>query len=157
MLFRSKQKLNLLISAFFGEKINENITTIVHSCKDNLSIKGTEKLVKSLSEYNKKAKSDDKVVCLILPINKPHSGPVERLVKNLSNQTFIQNSEGEYLTHHTLNEDGAQLIQMLNDYNLLNRQDDKVKVIFIPAILNGKDGVLNLNYNELLTAVDLGI
>lgn len=153
----NKEKLNLFISAFFNERIQDNNTIIIHSCKDNLSIKGTEKLIKSLSAYNKTANDEDKDLYLILQINKLNSGPVERVVDNIKNQAFNEFCEGEYLTHHTMNEDGDHVLQLLKEYGLFNKRNDKVKVIFIPAFINGKDGVLNIDYLDLLSAVDLGV
>ncbi|MCK4287980.1 MAG: DUF3417 domain-containing protein, partial [Bacteroidales bacterium] len=41
--------------------------------------------------------------------------------------------------------------------NLNNAPEDKVKVIFVPAYLNGDDGVFNLLYYDLLIGFDISI
>jgi phosphorylase/glycogen(starch) synthase len=41
--------------------------------------------------------------------------------------------------------------------NLLNHPDDKVNVIFLPAFLNGNDGVLNMEYYDALSGCDMTV
>lgn len=41
--------------------------------------------------------------------------------------------------------------------NLNNSQEDKVKIIFIPSYLDGKDGLVNIAYFDFLTGFDLSI
>lgn len=40
---------------------------------------------------------------------------------------------------------------------MINDPDDKVKVIFVPCYLNGKDGVFNKEYYDLLLGQDLSV
>lgn len=40
---------------------------------------------------------------------------------------------------------------------LTNNVDDAVQLIFIPAMLNGQDGLLNMPYYDVLSACDLGV
>lgn len=61
------------------------------------------------------------------------------------------------LTTHTINEDDDAIIRACHNNNLLNRYDDKVKIVFIPSVLNGKDGLLNMTYYEAVSACHLGI
>ena len=41
--------------------------------------------------------------------------------------------------------------------NLNNSQEDKVKIVFIPSYLDGKDGLVNIAYFDFLTGFDLSI
>jgi phosphorylase/glycogen(starch) synthase len=47
------------------------------------------------------------------------------------------------------------VIDKCNQLNLLNKPDQKVKVIFAPVYLNGNDGVFNISYYNLLSGFDL--
>ena len=40
---------------------------------------------------------------------------------------------------------------------LNNNPDNHVQVVFVPALLDGKDGFLNMTYDDLLAASDLGV
>ncbi len=41
--------------------------------------------------------------------------------------------------------------------NLKNKEDDRVKVVFMPIYLSKEDGFLNLNYFDALSATDVGV
>lgn len=45
----------------------------------------------------------------------------------------------------------------MNWLGLQNRLEDKVKVIFVPCYLDGKDGIFNIGYYDLLVGMDLCI
>ena len=42
-------------------------------------------------------------------------------------------------------------------YNLQNKAEDKVKVVYVPCYLNGNDGIFNKSYYDLLIGMDLTI
>lgn len=47
------------------------------------------------------------------------------------------------------------ILNALRDNGLQNNEGDRVKVMFVPAYLNGNDGIFNMKYNEFLYAFDL--
>ncbi len=59
-------------------------------------------------------------------------------------------------THHLLVPNDA-ILTALETLNLKNNKDDRVKVIFMPIYLSTKDGFLNLNYFDAISATDVGI
>lgn len=152
-----KTKLEQFISKFFGKEIQKDSTIIFHSCKDNLTIKGTKNLLSSLAAYNKNPKETDDVIYLIIGTNHPHSTPLERLTAN--SYDFNANSiiENEYFTHYLLNDEGEQIKELLKNYELLNKENDKVKVIIIPAPINVNDKFLNFDFYDFLCSINLGI
>jgi phosphorylase/glycogen(starch) synthase len=46
------------------------------------------------------------------------------------------------------------ILNRIKQNNLLNRPEDKVKMIYSPAYLNGNDGIFNLTYYDLLIGFD---
>ena len=50
-----------------------------------------------------------------------------------------------------------QVLDMLKYLNMSNASDTKVKVIFVPCYLDGKDGILNEAYYDLLIGMDLSV
>ncbi|OPY89562.1 MAG: Maltodextrin phosphorylase [Syntrophaceae bacterium PtaU1.Bin231] len=44
-----------------------------------------------------------------------------------------------------------------NSLGLKNAADNKVQIIFVPAYLNGHDGLVNMNYYDVLAGCDLGV
>ncbi|MEM2918800.1 MAG: hypothetical protein QXY62_04815 [Candidatus Altiarchaeota archaeon] len=60
-------------------------------------------------------------------------------------------------THDIHNEESDLILKALRENELLNRRDDKVKVIFYPTYLTGADSLLDLSYNEFILGSHLGI
>ena len=49
------------------------------------------------------------------------------------------------------------VLNALRENGLQNNEGDRVKVMFVPAYLNGNDGVFNIKYNEFLYGFDLSV
>lgn len=60
-------------------------------------------------------------------------------------------------THYIGDEFNDAIIKGFKENGLLNREDDKVKVILYPVYLNGVDGLIDLTYYEALVGCHLGI
>ena len=50
-----------------------------------------------------------------------------------------------------------QIIQRLKQNELLNRPEDKVKVVYYPVYINRQDELLGLSYRDFLTAASMGV
>ncbi|MDP2950856.1 MAG: hypothetical protein Q8N55_00575, partial [bacterium] len=61
------------------------------------------------------------------------------------------------LVTHELENENDSILQLLKAEGLLNKKEDKVKVIFYPDYLNGHDGLSDLNYEEMLQACHFGV
>lgn len=49
------------------------------------------------------------------------------------------------------------IANLLHQANLLNHQDDKVKVIYYPIYVSSTDGLLNLNYEDAVSGCHIGV
>ncbi|MBQ2585572.1 MAG: glycogen/starch synthase, partial [Bacteroidaceae bacterium] len=61
------------------------------------------------------------------------------------------------ITHNLNNQEQDHVLGQMNWLGLQNRLEDKVKVIFVPCYLDGKDGIFNIGYYDLLVGMDLCI
>ncbi len=59
-------------------------------------------------------------------------------------------------THH-LNSLHDEIINKIKEANLLNKEEDRVKVIYYPIYLTGHDGLTNLSYEEALEGCHMGV
>ena len=50
-----------------------------------------------------------------------------------------------------------QVLDMMKYLGMSNSAESKVKVIFVPCYLDGKDGILNLEYYDLVLGNDLSV
>ena len=65
--------------------------------------------------------------------------------------------EVPFITHWLHNMTHDQVLDMLKYLGMGNRPEDKVKVIFVPCYLDGKDGILNKHYYDLILGEDLSV
>ena len=49
------------------------------------------------------------------------------------------------------------VLGMMKYYDMHNRKNENVKVIFLPCYLDGKDGIVNLTYYDIVLGNDLCI
>lgn len=61
------------------------------------------------------------------------------------------------ITHHLHNMSDDHVLDMLKYLDMRNLPDDSVKIVFIPCYLDGKDGIFNLSYYDMLIGNDLSI
>ena len=61
------------------------------------------------------------------------------------------------ITHWLHNMSHDNVLGMMKYYDMHNRKDDKVKVIFLPCYLDGKDGIVDMTYYDVVLGNDLCI
>ena len=74
-----------------------------------------------------------------------------------SKDKFDTPLEVPFITHWLHNMTHDQVLDMLKYLGMSNHPEDKVKVIFVPCYLNGRDGILNKDYYDLLLGQDLSV
>jgi glycosyltransferase involved in cell wall biosynthesis len=81
-------------------------------------------------------------------LDKP-SGKAER--------KFDSPLEVPMVTHWLHNMSHDNVLSMLKYYDMHNRKDENVKVIFLPCYLDGNDGIVNMTYYDVVLGNDLCI
>ena len=59
------------------------------------------------------------------------------------------------ITHELHNQEQDMVLNQMNWLDMHNREHEHVKVIFVPCYLDGKDGIFNMHYYDLLIGNDL--
>lgn len=59
------------------------------------------------------------------------------------------------ITHDLHNQEQDMVLNQMNWLDMHNRETEHVKVVFVPCYLNGKDGIFNMHYYDLLIGNDL--
>jgi glycogen(starch) synthase len=83
--------------------------------------------------------------------------PPEFIEKLRREHSFVKREGLPIVCTHPINEEQDPTLQHLKRVGLDNSEDDNVKVIFMPAYLDGKDGLLDLEYYEAMSGCHLGI
>ena len=145
-------KMSEVASAMTGFSVPEDALMIGISGRYEYKNKGIDIYLDALAALNNSADLDRDVIAWIF-VPAGHTGPDKELLNRLS-------GEGSYKVNHTHTFTEPQwdpILRRVNELNLLNRESDKVKVLFVPSYLNGNDGVFNMTYYELLCGLDLTV
>ena len=82
----------------------------------------------------------------------------EDLVERLnSKEKFTTPLPVPFITHWLHNMSHDQVLDMLKYLNMSNAADSKVKVVFVPCYLNGKDGIMDRLYYDVVIGNDLSV
>ncbi len=148
----ARSAIRNIAKAIFGYEISEDFMAIGTSGRYEFRNKGLDVFIKSLALLNADKDLEREIIALILvPAN--NYGPRHSISQRLNGE-MADISGSRYLTHNLHDADSDPVIRLLKEVGLDNDQKNKVKVIFIPCYLDGKDGIVNLTYYQLLTGLD---
>ncbi|MBQ2188035.1 MAG: glycogen/starch synthase, partial [Bacteroidales bacterium] len=151
---KSRAKIFEIIDALCGKEVPRDSMLIINSGRYEFHNKGTDLYIKMLAKLNHDENLKRDIVAVIaVPGN--IAGPSKDLQHRLNKEVEI-NGHTEYpCTHYIHDYQWDMILNALRDNGLQNNEGDRVKVMFVPAYLNGNDGIFNMKYNEFLYAFDL--
>lgn len=152
----AKNKIMQVARALFNSDLPEDTILTINSGRYEFRNKGIDLYIDALARLNQNKDLDRNIIGFIaVPAN--HSGPSHALAARLNEPDFSQPTDGQYLTHGLHYPEYDQVLNKAHAAGLMNRPDDKVKLVFIPSYLNGQDGIFNFSYYELLIGFDLSV
>jgi phosphorylase/glycogen(starch) synthase len=151
----AREKLIGVAQAVLGYSLSENCVLLVNSGRYEFRNKGVDIFIDSLGELQKQDNLDKECVAFIL-MPAYHKGPRQEIIDILFNNG-PENDGSRYLTHSLHYPLTDPILLKIAENNLDNDQKSKVKIIFVPCYLNGKDGIFNIPYFDLLIGFDLSV
>jgi glycogen phosphorylase/synthase len=151
----ARKKLISVTEAILGYSLSEDCVLVVHSGRYEFHNKGVDLFLDSLGQLNKTDKIKKECVAFIL-IPAYHKGPRQD-IKDFLYNNGPANEHDRYLTHSLHYPDNDPILLNAAANGLNNKQQSKVKLIFVPCYLNGNDGIFNLEYFDLLIGFDLSV
>ncbi len=117
--------------------------------------KGIDVFLESLKQLA--ASNPKRDVLAIVAVPAANMGARQDLAKHLENKdNAIDPAQKRYLSHQLEAEAWDQVSQSVEG-SILSTTASRVKVLFIPTYLNGKDGIFNMPYYDLLAGMDLTV
>ena len=167
----ARKRLLEVANALLGENLDDDTLIISTSGRYEFRNKGIDVFVEAMNRLLRDRDLKKKVVAFIeVPgwVGEPRKDLQERLqqmatAKNNNCQLSIVNSqfstplEVPQVTHWLHNMSHDNVLSMLKYYDMHNRKDENVKVIFLPCYLDGNDGILNMTYYDVVLGNDLCI
>lgn len=153
---KNRKKLLNFASRFLQKDFKDDNTVIFSiSGRYEFHNKGIDLLLESLSKLNKEPeKLYNKKILVFLFIL---TGSVDMSKeKHGKKEEEIQYTVYSSISTHPLwNPNNDPIVNTCIRNNLQNNGDDNINIIFIPAYLNGHDGILNMKYYDTLSGCDL--
>jgi phosphorylase/glycogen(starch) synthase len=137
-----------------GSRLPEDSLLLVNSGRYEYKNKGIDLYIKALGDLNN---IPGKPVLAFITVPAHISGPDKDLAERLAGSGGHMGDEPRYLTHSLHSEEYDPVLAGIREAGLRNSAADRVKIIFVPAYLNGNDGIFNLPYYDLLAGFDLTV
>lgn len=151
----ARKKMIEVSQALLNQKISDDAFLIITSGRYEFRNKGINLFIEAVGKVAKSNPTREVVAFVKIPAN--HTGPSTELLKRLEKTDFEQPLSEVYLTHGLYHPDSDAILKEIKKAGLTNDKAQNVKIIFVPAYLNGDDGVFNLSYYDLLPGIDLSI
>ena len=151
----ARQKMIEVASHLLGKRVGDDTFFIATSGRYEFKNKGIDLFIDSLGELNKINNSERDIVAYVLiPAN--HYGPRKDLLAKMNNESDLL-SGSKFLTHNLHDPEWDPILNRIKMAGLKNDPANKVKVIFVPSYLNGKDGIFNMPYYDVIIGMDLTV
>lgn len=153
----ARKRLLEVANALLGETLDDDTLIVSTSGRYEFRNKGVDVYIESMNRLLRDKDLKKKVLAFIeVPgwVGEPRQDLKERLD---SGKQFDTPLEVPQVTHwlHEMSHDNV--LGMMKFYDMHNRKDENVKVIFLPCYLDGKDGILNMTYYDIVLGNDLCI
>lgn len=153
----ARKRLLDVANALLGESLDDDTLIVSTSGRYEFRNKGVDVYIESMNRLLRDKDLKKKVLAFIeVPgwVGEPRQDLRERLD---SGKQFDTPLDVPQVTHwlHEMSHDNV--LGMMKYYDMHNRKEDNVKVIFLPCYLDGKDGILNMTYYDIVLGNDLCI
>lgn len=154
---RARSAMLHVANCLLGADLDDETLIVGTSGRYEFRNKGIDVFLEALNRLNRDKHLAKNVLAFI---NVPGwvSDAREDLQQRLkSNEKFTTPLEVPFITHWLQNMTHDQVLDMLKYLGMNNHPEDKVKIIFVPCYLDGKDGILNKEYYDLILGEDLSV
>ena len=155
----AREKMLKVANALLGEQLGDDTLIVSTSGRYEFRNKGIDVFVEAMNRLLRDRDLKKKVLAFIVVpgwVGEPRKDLQERL-KQIDNAQWPSPLEVPQVTHWLHNMGHDNVLNMMKFYDMHNRHEDQVKVIFLPCYLDGNDGILNLTYYDVVLGNDLCI
>ena len=153
----ARKKMLDVANALLGENLDDDTLLISTSGRYEFRNKGIDVFVEAMNRLLRDRDLKKKVLAFIeVPgwVGEPRKDLQERLKSGKKYDTPLDVPQ---VTHWLHNMSHDNVLGMMKYYDMHNRKDEKVKVIFLPCYLDGKDGIVDMPYYDVVLGNDLCI
>ena len=150
----ARERLLKLAGSLVGYEPDECSFLIATSGRYEYKNKGIDLFIDAVKRVSKSPDLEREIVAFIL-VPAWVEGPRIDLQNRLQSATYEATPlPAPFITHTLHNYDQDSVVNQIHYLNLDNEAGSRLKVIFLPSYLTGKDGIANLSYYDLLIGLD---
>lgn len=153
----ARKKALQVANALLGTQLDDDTLIVSTSGRYEFRNKGVDVYIEALNRLLRDNGMKKTVLAFIeVPgwCGEPRQDLIERLVSGKKYDTPL---DVPMITHWLHNMSHDNVLGMLKYLDMQNRNEDKVKLIFLPCYLDGNDGILNIPYYDIILGNDLCI
>jgi glycosyltransferase involved in cell wall biosynthesis len=150
----ARQKMLTVATQLTGKKFPENTFIIATSGRCEYRNKGIDIFLDTAAALRVMNPEKDILLYVLVPAwsKAPRTDLKERLLANAAPASSL----AEPAITHELNNPGEDpIINRIRQLGFAAEGQGKVSVIYVPCYLNGDDGILDMNYYDMLAGLDL--
>ena len=154
---RARALMLKVANAVLGTDLKDDTLIIGTSGRYEFKNKGIDVFLESLNRLTRDVNLEKQVLAFI---NVPGwvGDAREDVLKRLNSKTNENTPlPCPFITHWLHNMSHDQVLDMLKYLGMSNSPESKVKVIFVPCYLDGKDGIFNITYYDLILGNDMSV
>lgn len=140
-----------------GQEFPDDTLIVGTSGRYEFRNKGIDVFLEAMNRLNRDKNLKKNVLALVSVPGWVGECREDLLQRLKSREKFTTPLECPFITHWLHNMTHDQVLDMLKYLGMGNRPEDKVKVIFVPCYLDGKDGIFNKLYYDLILGMDLTV
>ena len=154
---RARQLLLRVANALTGENFAEDTLIVATSGRYEFKNKGIDVFLEAMHRLDWQSELKRQVIAFV-EVPAWVAGPRQDLQERLATATeYTTPLPMPFLTHNLNDMQNDNVLNALRWFDKSNRPEERVKVIFVPCYLDGKDGIFNLSYYDLLIGNDLSV
>lgn len=155
---KAREKLIEVSERILGYQIDSDALLVGISGRYEYKNKGLDVFIEAMAYLNNMPQLSKDIVALIM-IPAWIKGPNEEFTEvSTGNKTEKDiNNQAIFTTHEMHEPQHDKVLQHVKHLGFSNKENKRVKIIFVPSYLNGDDGVFNMSYYELLIGLDISV
>lgn len=149
-----RNRLFAIAGALKGKKFDDETVVVATSGRNEYRNKGLDLFLDSLVKLEQLNPSKNVLAIVMVPawVKSPSS----ELLKAIKDNDNVKESP-DFITHRLNNEDYDSVACRIRGLEAEGKFKGNVSVIYIPCYLDGKDGIVNISYYDLLPALDMTV
>lgn len=151
----ARAKMLDVANKLMGTNLDDSTIIISTGGRYEYKNKGIDLFVDSLNRLRHDVRLERNVLAFIMVPAWMKEARVDLKKRLSSKKVETDPCENPRITHELYNQDEDKVLNQMNWLGMHNAKDDKVKVVFVPCYLDGKDGIFNMHYYDLLIGNDL--